>query len=130
MACLHGKSGTVTYGGAQATVTNWTIDINAEAVEDTSMTDTLRGRILGLKDWTATVTCYMVANTGPTLGAAAAIGVVEAYDDTPTAQVDLALSDGTNTITGKAYARDWTLANPVDGMAQVTINYDGAGALA
>ena len=132
MATIHGKSGTVCYGAtalAQATVTKWEINLTCEAIENTSMTGTLKARVAGLKDWTGTVDCYLDIDTGPTLGTAAALTVMAAYDDSATPLMDLALSDGTSTITGKAYAKSFSQGNPVDGMATLSISFEGTGAL-
>ena len=110
---IHGKNGTVTYTAAQATVTKWTLNIEAEAVECTSMTGTLKDRILGLKDWSGTVECFLVA-AGPTIGSAAALTVMAAYDDSADTSINLVLSNGVRKITGKAYAESFGVGSPVD----------------
>ncbi len=121
MAEIHGKSGTVSFDGAQADVTNWTLNISAEDLDSTAMTDTYKTRLLGLIDWTATVTA-LIPTTGPAIGDNAALG------DIGTSQT-LALSDGTNTYSGTAFAQSFSVGNPVDGIPTITIQFEGSGAL-
>ena len=128
MSTVHGKNGTVTYGGSQANVVNWTLDITAEPVENTVMGGTYKSRILGLKDWTATVDVLVDSTTGPAIGDTAALTEMAAYGDSGSS-VDLVLSNGSYKFTGKAYAKEITMGVPVGDMVTLSIVFDGDGAL-
>lgn len=121
MASFHGKSGTVNWDGAQAEVTNWTLDATVDMADSTAMGNAngYKSYLAGFKDWTATVEIN-VDDSGVLVGTTAAIAALGTSQS-------LALNDGNTTLTGTAFCVGFSPNVDANDVVKMTINFQGSG---
>ena len=123
MATFSGNDGVVKIGSnAVAEVKSFTVTEVIETVEDTSMGDSSRTHLPGLKSWNGNLECH--------------------FDDTDTAQISLTVGasitlnlqpEGDTTgdflLTGTATVTEVTHTNTVDNVVERTFSFVGNGDL-
>lgn len=120
MANLSGKSGSATVGGQAITdVTSWELDYKADAIDTTGMSDSGKKTFIGgLSEWSGSVEANLDGSqTLPTIGASAAVSLVDSADT------------GYNTYAGTAILTGMKFATSVDGAVKVTFTFQGSGTL-
>lgn len=125
---IHGKGGSFTWtDGTIAQLgegeLSWVIGITGSTADTTSMDDALMvGRVGTWKSWTATATVndmdaeYTEANI---FHATTGLGF----------SAELALLDGTNTYTGTGILTGFNKSMDIEGVFNVTFNFQGTGAV-
>lgn len=133
MAGISGKQGTVSYaGGVVATINNWSLDINNDALEVTSFTTAVpqwRSFLAGLNSWSGSVSGFWALSTA----AGTSTGQKDMQDNilTPTTGTLVLEVDQTG---GAKYSGDVVLTRQsvsvaVDGVADVSWDFTGNGAV-
>lgn len=133
MAGIAGKQGTVYYaGGAVATINNWSLDIDSDALETSSFTTGVpawRTFIGGLNGWSGSVSGFWALSTA----AGTSTGQKDLQDNilTPTTGTLVLEVDQTG---GGKYSGDVVLTRQsvsvaVDGVADVSWDFTGNGAV-
>lgn len=116
MAAFSGKSGSVDCGSNWDTeVKSFTINIGQQALESTAFGDSWREFVVGLQDWSGSYTANLDTSTTLTWLTSAATATFTA-------------SSG-RTYTGLIIVTGLNPAVNVDGVAEVTVNFQGTGAL-
>jgi len=118
MAAFAGYGGNVIFASGYTTnVYSWSVDFTSEALESTDFTSAgYRTYIPGLKSWSGSFECRLdSANAIATPGAAPAAATFSA--------------DGTRTYTGDILITSNSLSVAVDGLASITVSFQGSGEL-
>jgi len=124
MANHKGSEGLVKVGtNTVAEVKSWSVEENADTIEDTTMGDTARTFQAGLTDWGGSLECFW-DETDSTGQGALTIG----------AQVTLNLypegaTTGDTYYTGTAIVTGITRQAALDGMVEASFTFKGTGAL-
>lgn len=115
MAEVHGKGGSITFTNLTAGVKTWSLSYDADVAEVTDFADAgVKAYIAGGSGWTATCTAnWDSANT-------AAPG--------DSATLTLTVTAG-STYSGTAILTSQVVSVNHDGVAEVTYNFQGTGAL-
>lgn len=127
MANHSGSSGLVKVGSnTVAEVRSWTINENAETIEDTAMGDTSRTYKVGLKTADASVDCYWdeTDSTGQM--------ALEPGDEVTLVLYPEGAGTGATYYTGSAIVTSKSVTGSFDGMVEATIaaQYNGAVTIA
>ena len=120
MANLSGKQGSGTVGGQAITdVTSWEIDYKADAIDVTGMSDSGKKAFIGgLSEWSGSLEANLDSGqTLPTIGAAAALSLVDSADS------------GYNTYAGTAILTGMKFSTSVEGAVKVSFTFQGTGTL-
>lgn len=122
MAYINGFGGTVTFDGATLPVTEWTLDVNAEAIDTTNTGDSgWESNILGAKSWSGSAKAFWDAATVPT----GSSGFVAGDRGT----ISLPAGSSGKSYTGTAQATQVSVGNPVKGAVTFNFNFKGSGSL-
>lgn len=122
MAYLNGFSGNIQFASATLQVTEWTLNMNGEAVDTTNTGDSgWESNILGAKSWDGTAKSFWDGSAVPT----GTPGL------TPGARGTVTLTAGSSgkTYTGTAQLTQCAIGNPVKGAISFDITFKGSGAL-
>ena len=128
MATITGKTGYVKFGtdtseSELTEASEWSIDYSIESIETTEFSSsgvTAKSYIMGLADWTATVTSDFDDAATPTAPSTTAASLLLYYDDTHFFD-----SAGTG-----AYLTGLSITTPVAGKIAITYSFQGNGAIA
>ena len=139
MATFHGKDGKVRWDDDGTpvdlyNVTSWTATISVDLSESSAMdtANDYKDYLAGFSDWTATATTFL-KTTGPdiplTTGGTEAVGektpaYLELWFDQTGGAGNVMILHGTAICTG------YDVTNPVDGIPEITYNFQGVGILA
>jgi hypothetical protein len=134
MALFSGRDGNVVFAGGYATkILDWTVDATAETVDTTSMGDSWRTSINGVKAWSGTYTAHLdssVLSTAETLesssvfGLGAAAGSATFNFDSDAGTATAGGFEGDIVITGASIN-----AQVGDQSTRVTFTFQGTGEL-
>jgi hypothetical protein len=118
MGAIAGKEGNVTFSSGYTTgVFSWSIDYNAEALEETDFADLgYRTYIPGLKGWSGSFECRLDNSSKI------------AHPGKPGASATFQATTGV-TYYGNILVTGLALSTPVDGIAAVTVSFQGSGPL-
>lgn len=122
MSAFHGRSGSVTWGTITALDTNvnsWSIDYTADAEETTAFgiaTPWPRSYIPGLTSWTGSYECRADTTNYPRNSDIGWMNYLTLYT-------------GNVYYKGSAFITSWGPSVAVDGVATVTVNFQGSQAL-
>ena len=124
MANHAGSEGTVKVGSnAVAEIRSFNVDEAGDTIEDTTMGDTVRTYLAGLKTWTGTVDCYW-DETDTSGQGALDVGSSVTINWYPEGAVTAdTYFTGTAIITSKG------IASTFDGMVEASYGVQGTGAL-
>ena len=124
MANHKGSEGTVKVGAnAYSEIRSWSLSEEAETIEDTTMGDAARTYQVGLKTWSANVTCYW-DETDTNGQVACAVGnsiTLNLYPEGATSADTYYTGTGIVTSTEKSAE--------LDGMVEISFDVTGTGAL-
>ncbi len=141
MASFHGKDGKVewnaTAGGGSPEIEldlclNWTCNVTADLAEITKMSDTYKGYVAGVNDWTATVTCNL--DSAGTRVPISAGGTYEAIGEITPAYLELWLDHAGGAgnvlyVYGLAVCTGFTVNEPSDALPTITYDFQGLNTL-
>lgn len=122
MAEMNGIAGDVTFAtGYVANVKSWTMNVEADMFDITDFTSTgWKNNLAGLKGWSGSYVCWVDDTTQMDANANWLAG---------TAAAATFNFDGTRTLSGNIIISGLSTGASVDGVAEVTFNFTGDGAL-
>ena len=135
MATLVGNNGVVkidaTIGGSPAIVAgvrNFTIELTADTIETTTMSNDTRRYIKGLSTWSGSADIYLDSEnlvTGATYTAIAPLILTSGTVGEASASVELFLADTNNKFSGEVIITGFTINSSFDGMVEASITFQG-----
>ena len=135
MATLVGNNGVVkidaTIGGSPAIVAgvrNFTIELTADTIETTTMSNDTRRYIKGLSTWSGSADIYLDSEnlvTGATYTAIAPLILTSGTVGEASASVELFLADTNNKFSGEVIITGFTINSSFDGMVEGSITFQG-----
>lgn len=125
---IKGFDGSITVGaGAMGNAKAWSLDISQETIDTTDFSsDGWKKSVAGLKSWSGSVTAIFDASG--TAEGALQTGLTSGSDVT----LSLQLGAGTGSYdvySGEAKITSQSVTNDVNGVVEVTFNFEGNGAL-
>lgn len=137
MATLTGNNGVVkidgSIGGALVTVLgvrNFTVEMTADTIETTTMTNDTRRYLKGLSTWSGSADVYL--DTDHLTGGASAIASLVTTSGTvgeASATVELYLNNTANKFAGECIITGFTVNSSFDGMVEGSITFQGTGSV-
>ena len=135
MATLTGNNGVVKIDNAGGTLTpiaavrNFSIDITADTIEKTVMTDNTRAYLKGMSSFSGSADIYfepanytgganVVAALNPTVGSVGDAAIT----------VELYLDGTSNKFAGEIIVTGFSVSSSMDGMVEASISFQGSGA--
>jgi hypothetical protein len=145
MATLTGNNGVVKIDSAAGTPTalaavrNFSVEITADTIEKTVMTNDTRQFIKGLSTWTGSADIYFDPTEMPTAGTStnlSALNPTGVTSSTPWAAVgsdaitlELYLDGSAKKFSGEAIVTGFTINSSMDGMVEASISFQGTGSV-
>ena len=125
---IQGYNGSVTVAsGAMGNAKAWSLDINQDTTDTTDLSSSgWKTSTTTLKGWTGSITAIFDAS-GTAEGA-----LQTGLTGGSTVALDLQLGDGTGTLdkySGSANITSQSVTNDVNGIVEVTFNFEGTGAI-
>lgn len=135
MAILTGNNGVVKIdnaGGtptAVAAVRNFSVEMTADTIESTVMSNDTRQYLKGLSQWSGSADIYFdpVNLTGGASVIAALMPTGGAVGDSPIT-IELYLNNTASKFSGEAIVTGYTVNSSMDGMVEASISFQGSGA--
>lgn len=137
MATLTGNNGVVkidgSIGGALVTVLgvrNFTVEMTADTIEKTTMTNDTRQYLKGLSTWSGSADVYL--DTDHMTGGGSAIASLITTSGTvgeASATVELYLNNTANKFAGECIITGFTVNSSFDGMVEASITFQGTGSV-
>jgi predicted secreted protein len=137
MATLTGNNGVVkidaSIGGSLATVLgvrNFTVEMTADTIETTTMTNDTRRYLKGLSTWSGSADVYL--DTDHLTGGASAIAsliTTGGLVGEASATVELYLNATANKFSGECIITGFTVNSSFDGMVEASITFQGTGSV-
>ncbi len=125
MAKHKGSEGVIKIGGnLMAEVTSWTLTQTSSTIENTELSDTTRSYLSGLSDYTGSVDAWW-DETDTNGQVACTIGASVALYFYPEGA-----TSGDTFFSGTALVTGITRSASVDGLVEISLTYQGTGALA
>ncbi len=125
MANHKGSEGVIKIGGnLMAEVTSWTLTQTSSTIENTELSDTTRSYLSGLSDYTGSVDAWW-DETDTNGQVACTIGASVALYFYPEGA-----TSGDTFFSGTALVTGITRSASVDGLVEISLTYQGTGALA
>ena len=123
MAAVAGKGGKVMISSdTVGEVKSWSLDISVDMLDDTSLLDSWKSNVSGLKVWSGSVdVSWDISDT-------AQAAIQTALLAGPTVAVKL-YTNGANYYSGTAYVSSMSVEDPVDDLVTATMGLQGSGAL-
>ena len=135
MATLVGNNGVVkidaTIGGSPAQVAgvrNFTVEMTADTIETTVMSNDTRTYRKGLSTWSGSADVYLDSEnlvTGSFFTAIAPLILTSGTVGEATATVELFLADTNNKFSGECIITGFTVNSSFDGMVEASITFQG-----
>jgi predicted secreted protein len=135
MATLVGNNGVVkidaTLGGSLAIVAgvrNFTVEMTADTIETTTMSNDTRTYRKGLSTWSGSADIYLDdenLTTGATYTAIAPLILTSGTVGEQTVSLELYLKDSNNKFNGEAIITGFTINSSFDGMVEASITFQG-----
>lgn len=124
MGTHHGNGGLVKVGAnTVAEVKEWSVESGADLAEDTAMGDTWKTRLVGLKEWSGSLSCHWDetdTNGQEALTEGASVTLNLYYEGAAT---------GAKYHSGTALITRITMTTSLDGVVQRAFQFSGSGAL-
>lgn len=119
MAVISGIGGSVSGLTYVADVTQWSVTMNAEAIDTTKMdaTSSFRTKIPGIKSWSGSYTCLVDGTTVATVENDVGVAVTATFS----------LSSGS--LAGSVIVTDVAVTATIDGAVEAAYTFEGAGPL-
>lgn len=119
MAVISGIGGSVSGLTYVADVTQWSVTMNAEAIDTTKMdaTSSFRTKIGGIKSWSGSYTCLVDGTTVATVENDVGVAVTATFS----------LSSGS--LAGSVIVTDVAVTATIDGAVEAAYTFEGAGPL-
>lgn len=137
MATLTGNNGVVkidgSIGGSLVTVLgvrNFTVEMTADTIETTTMTNDTRRYLKGLSTWSGSADVYL--DTDHLTGGASAIAsliTTSGVVGEASATVELYLNAAANKFSGECIITGFTVNSSFDGMVEASITFQGTGSV-
>lgn len=127
MAALVGKGGNVKVGAAVvAELSDWSLDIDADTLDDTSFGSDWKTYLQGLKSWTGSLKGRWDIATDTTGQAALQAAILGGTSVTLALDVDATTPHG---YTGTAFVKKMAFGSNVKDLITFQCDFDGSGAL-
>lgn len=141
MATLTGNNGVVKVDNAAGTATalaavrSFTVEMTADTIEKTTMTNDTRQYLKGLSSWSGSADIYFDPAEFPTANSGlTALNPTGATTGTPWAAVgsdaitvELFLNNTASKFSGEAIITGFTVNSSFDGMVEASISFQGTG---
>jgi len=119
MAVISGIGGSVSGLTYVADVTQWSVTMNAEAIDTTKMnaTASFRTKIGGIKSWSGSYTCLVDSTT------------VASVENDVGSSVAATFSLSSGSLAGDVIVTDVAVTATIDGAVEAAYTFEGSGAL-
>jgi len=137
MALLTGNNGVVkidgSIGGSLVTVLgvrNFTVEMTADTIETTNMTQDTRRYLKGLSTWSGSADVYFDSDHMTGGGSAiASLITTSGLVGEASATVELYLNNTANKFAGECIITGFTVNSSFDGMVEASITFQGTGSV-
>lgn len=124
MAGIAGKDGKLVIASdTMAEVTNWSLDVSTDMLEDTALEDEWKTNVAGLSEWTATVeVSWLMSDT-------AQVACQNAFLNKTTVAPKFYVNAANYYTSTAAYIESMSIADPVADLVTATLSLRGSAAL-
>jgi predicted secreted protein len=135
MAILTGNNGVIKIANSSAvlktiaSVRNFSIDLKADTIENTTMGVDVRTYLKGLSSWSGSADVYF--DTANYTGGASEVQALNPTSGTvgsAALSVELYLLDTSDKFSGSIIVTGYSVKSSMDGMVEATISFQGSGA--